>query len=199
MKGTTDEARVPLYAGMAVVAVVLAWGVVALTSKISWPQWLISPPSLAGTFAVVYALFDRVLWRTRLLHGAGIVKVADLSGIYDGSLVSTFVDADQRRVERAVTFTIKQTWTRICIEMDVRSETSSSMSTSALGAVRCEGDTAVLTYIYRNRVNPGVADADMGDHEGAAELRIKRDGGIAGRYFNSRPRAGTIYAQRRVA
>jgi hypothetical protein len=45
-------------------------------------------------------------------------------------------------------------------------------------------------------VNPALADADMGDHDGAAELRISPDGKMVGRYFNSRPRAGTIEAER---
>jgi hypothetical protein len=43
----------------------------------------------------------------------------------------------------------------------------------------------------------GLAAADMGDHDGAADLRLDPDGRLAGRYFNSRPRAGTIEGTRR--
>lgn len=83
------------------------------------------------------------------------------------------------------------------VEMTVSGGTSSSTSVSALGGLVGDRDGARLTYIYRNRVNPGLADADMGDHDGAAELRVDPNGSVEGRYFNSRPRAGTLSLRRR--
>ncbi|MEW6155365.1 MAG: hypothetical protein AB1673_15470 [Actinomycetota bacterium] len=182
---------------MAVVAVVLALGVEAVASHFSWPQWLVSAPSLAATFALVYWLFDRYLWKLPILNTLGLVKVTDISGIYDGTLTSTFQDATGQAIQRAVTLKVVQSWTRMCVEMAVTSGSSSSLSTSALGSMSNDGAAACVTYVYKNRVNPGVADADMGDHDGAADLRIYDDGHLTGRYFNSRPRAGTIDGQRR--
>lgn len=193
---TTDESRVGVYAGMAVVAVVLAWAIVVLTSRFSWPEWLVSAPSLATTFAVVYQWFDRSLWRMTFFHRVGAVNVADISGTYEGRLVSTFRDSGGQPVERRVVFTINQSWTRISIAMEVTSETSSSVSTSALAGLSRDGKTTCLTYTYKNQINPGIADEDMGDHAGAADVRISPDGRLSGRYFNSRPRAGTIDARR---
>lgn len=194
---STDESRVSIYGGLAVVAVVLAWIIVAGTSRFSWPQWLVSAPSLAATFAATYAVFDRVLWKLPLLRRLAIVGVVDIRGTYDGRLVSTFKDSTGAPIERDVSLRVAQTWTHICVEMTVVSGTSSSVSTSALGSVTRDGQATRLSYIYRNRVNPGLADADMGDHDGAADLRIELDGAMSGRYFNSRPRAGSIQATRR--
>jgi SMODS-associating 2TM, beta-strand rich effector domain len=193
---STDESRISVYSGLAVLAVVLAWLIMSVTSRLSWPQWLIGPPSLAATFGLVYQVFDRVGWRLASLHKLGVVGVAEVAGIYRGKLVSTFTDHDGRHVERDVTLRIMQTWTKLSVEMTLTSGTSSSVSTSALGSLMSDGGAARLTYVYRNRVNPGVADADMGDHDGAADLRIQPDGRVSGRYFNSRPRAGTIDGQR---
>lgn len=193
---STDESRVGVYSLLAIVAVVLAWCIVAITSRLSWPQWLVSAPSMAAMFAVVYRLFDRWVWRWGICRRMGLVEIPDLSGRYEGTLVSTFTDSEGRPVERAVALDVVQSWTRIKIEMTVRSGQSSSMSTSALGSVKSDGTASCLTYIYRNQVNPGLADADMGDHDGAADLRVYADGRVSGRYFNSRPRAGTMTLQR---
>jgi hypothetical protein len=194
---STDESRVPVYSGLAVLSVVLSWAVAAATSSLSWPEWLISAPSLAAMYAVLYRLFDAYAWKWPLLHALGSVKVMNIAGNYDGKLVSTFHDADGKPIERHLTLRITQSWTRIAIEMTITSGSSSSMSVSALGSVMHDGSATCLTYIYRNKVNPAIADSDMGDHDGTAELRIYADGHVTGRYFNSRPRAGTIEARRR--
>jgi hypothetical protein len=65
-----------------------------------------------------------------------------------------------------------------------------------MASVSSEGATARLAYCYRNKTNPGVADDDMGDHEGAADLTINAEGDDNGRYYNSRRRAGSIDARR---
>lgn len=191
---STEESRVSTYAALAVVSVVVSWGVVAATSALSWPQWLISAPSLAATFGLSYRVFDRWLWRLPFFHKLGMVGVSLIAGTYKGRLISTFQDPQGNAIEKDITLKVSQTWTRISVEMTVSSGSSSSVSTSAIGSVTADGSATRLTYIYRNRVNPGVADADMGDHDGAAQLRIYSDGRVSGRYFNSRPRAGTIEA-----
>jgi hypothetical protein len=193
---STDESRVPTYSMLAIIAVVLAWAIVAVTSHLSWPQWLVSAPSMAATFAVVYRAFDIYAWRWPVWRHLGLVGIRDLSGTYHGQLVSTFNDAQGQPVTREITLQVVQSWTRLKIEMAVASGQSSSLSTSALGSVTTDGAASCLTYLYKNRVNPALADADMGDHDGAADLRIYSDGRVKGRYFNSRPRAGTIVAQR---
>lgn len=193
---STDESRISVYSLLAVIAVTLAWAIVAVTSRFSWPQWLVTAPSMAVTFSLVYHIFDRYAWRWPVTRQIGLVGIHDLSGRYRGRLVSTFRDTTNKQVERDVELHIVQTWTRIMVEMTLSTGTSTSVSMSALGAVTNDGAASCLTYVYRNKVNPGLAEADMGDHDGAADLRVYADGRISGRYFNSRPRAGTIEARR---
>ena len=196
---STHESRVYVYATLAVAAVVVSWGLSVVTAGLSWwPQWLISAPSLAGTYAGLYQLFDKHAWRWSLFAKLGFVKIRDISGTYEGKLVSTYKDPADKPIERELRLEIAQTWTRISIEMTVTSEASTSLSTSALGSLTHDGAATCLLYMYRNKVNPAVADADMGDHDGAADLRIYEDGRVAGRYFNSRPRAGTIEARKKI-
>jgi hypothetical protein len=48
-------------------------------------------------------------------------------------------------------------------------------------------------YTYRNQTRPGVADQDMNDHDGTAEVVIDtQTGELHGRYFNFRGRQGTL-------
>lgn len=191
---STDESRVWVYSVFAVVAVVVAWAISAATANLTWPQWVISVPSLAGVYTLAYKVFDEFGWRTELARKLRLVSVADIEGRYEGTLLSTFDSGDGEKVTKEVAFEVSQTWTKISIEMTVTSGSSSSRSISALGSVTQDGVSTKLVYIYRNTVHPGIADADMGDHNGAAELQIYRDGRLEGRYFNSRPRAGSISA-----
>lgn len=193
---STEESRVSVYGLLAVAAVALSWVIVTLTSHLTWPQWLVSAPSLAGTFAVLYRLFDTWAWRWVFFQRLGMVSVADVSGRYEGRLISTFIGPDGRQVERDVQIEIAQTWTRLNVIMTVASGSSSSYSISAVGAMTRDGVSTCLAYLYKNKVSPGIAEPDMADHEGAADVRIERDGRLHGRYFNSRPRKGSIEARK---
>jgi hypothetical protein len=187
-----------VYGLLAVASVVIAWAVYALAAQLEWPQWLVSAPAVPGAFALLYGLFDRHLWKHPWLRAVGLVQLRDVSGTYDGELVSTYLGPTGEPTRRGVAFTITQTWTRISVAMDVTSESSSSRSLSAVGGITNDAEVVRLTYVYRNEVNPAVADADMADHSGAAEIRISVDGRLTGRYWNARPRAGTIEARLRV-
>lgn len=193
---STPESRVRVYGLLAVIAVVIAWLITWATSHWSWPEWLVSAPSLAGVFTALYALFDRYLWKRPLARKLGLVQIVDVSGRYRGSLISTFNDSEGKPVQRDVVFEIHQTWTHIEVLMVVEGGSSTSRSQSAVAAVANRGEGMHLVYVYRNQVNPAVADSDMGDHEGAADIEVSNAGAISGRYFNSRPRAGTLTAKR---
>jgi hypothetical protein len=194
---STRESRVKVYSVIAVVSVVVAWSLVWLTSRWDWPQWLVSVPSLGGVFALLYGVFDRWLWRLRLVRWLGLVNIADVAGSYEGALISTFKDKTGKQTRRNVTFNIRQTWTQLEVIMSVRGGSSTSRSQSAVASVSNRGSGTHLIYVYHNQVNPAIADPDMSDHEGAADIEITADGTLTGRYFNSRPRAGSISARRK--
>lgn len=195
---STHETRVGVLGIIAVISVAVAWLLVWTTSHWDWPEWLVSVPSLGGVFALLYSAFDRWLWRLPLMRQIGLVDVADVAGTYVGTLTSTFKDKSGEQVKRNVTFNIRQTWTNIEVTMAVRGGSSTSRSQSAVASVSNRGLGTHLVYVYHNQVNPGVADPDMSDHEGAADVEITFDGVITGRYFNSRPRAGSIHARRKT-
>lgn len=194
---STPGSRARVYGAMAVPAVMCAWIIVALVSHLNWPTWLVSAPSLTVTYAGIYALVDKVLWKSPAMRRLGLVDIDDLSGTYDGQLVSTYKDDARRQITRDVELMVSQTWSQISVRMEVKGGASSSTSDSATASLYRGGNGTRLAYMYQNRVNPGVADADMADHTGAAELVVTGDGTLTGRYFNSRPRAGTISARKR--
>ena len=156
------------------------------TSNFDWPQWLVSAPSVVGVFALLYQAFDQWFWRTLVAQNSWLTEVPDLSGTYDGKLTSTFRDSAGDNVVVDISLVIQQTWTKMSVEMAVTSGSSTSRSISAVGSISQDGTATRLIYLYQNKVNPGLADDDMHDHEGAADLRIKRDGTLEGSYFNSR-------------
>lgn len=151
---------------------------------------------MAVTYVFIYRLFDRVLWKVSFFRTVGLVAINDVSGTYQGTLISTFNNPDGTAVTRDLTLVVQQTWTNLEVSMTVTSGSSTSRSCSAIAAISEQAVSTRLVYVYQNKVNPAVADADMGDHDGAADLLISADGSLNGRYFNSRPRAGTIEARR---
>ena len=77
----SSESRVRAYGVIAVAAVGLSWLVVTTLSSLSWPEWLVSVPSVAGSFGLIYGLFDRYLWRTQLMRRLGLSRTPDVSGM----------------------------------------------------------------------------------------------------------------------
>lgn len=192
---STSESRVKTYAVLAVASVIIAWAIVAATSMLSWPQWLVGAPSVTGVFPLLYRLTDRHMWRWRVFRALGLSTTPDLSGRYEGQLQSTYQDQSGKGVVRSLEVEISQTWTRILVRTAVGTGERTSRSRSVVACVGEAEPTPTLIYHYRNQVNPAVADEDMGDHDGAAEVEIA-GGRLEGRYFNSRPRAGSLTAER---
>jgi hypothetical protein len=186
---SSSDNRTSALGTIAVGAVLIAIGANAVFQALGiGPAWLFSPPTVAAAFGLIYRFVDTVAWRWRVLHRLGLIQIPALEGVYDGQLVSSY-----QKVTRPVRICIDQTWTRIVIRFDVLQPTSST-SYSIAAAVASEGhDHTRLTYTYRNQTRPGVADVDMNDHDGTAEVVINaRTGELTGRYFNFRGRQGTL-------
>ena len=196
---STHKPRLRVYSLLAVPSVLGAWLISVGTVNFEWPQWLVSAPSVVGVYALIYQLFDRWFWRTWVAQRLGLAAVPCLSGAYDGQLTSTFKDDKGNNVVADITLTLYQTWTKMSVEMAVTSGSSTSRSISDVGAISQDGTATRLKYLYHNKVNPGLADDDMRDHEGVADLRITGSGRLEGSYFNARNRAGTIQATRGMA
>ncbi|MFF0249918.1 Cap15 family cyclic dinucleotide receptor domain-containing protein [Streptosporangium sandarakinum] len=186
---SSSDSRAQALGMIAFLAVLLAMAANALTDYLGiGPAWLISAPTVAAAFALLYRLVDTVAWRWSVLHRLGVIQVPVIEGTYEGHLVSSY-----KQTKLPVRICIDQTWTRIAIRFDVL-EPKSSTSYSITAGLGTDGhDHARLTYSYRNQTRPGVAEADMNDHDGTAEVVVAcLTGEINGRYFNFRGRQGTL-------
>jgi len=139
---SSERRFVPLL--LAAVAVVCAW----LCSKLmaaahfSTPWWLDAPSSLAF-YGVVNTLFDKHLWRNRLVRKLGLSRVPNLTGHWRGFLVSSF-DGHVKRHD--VLLQIFQSWTQISIYLT----TITSMSRSCVAELQVS-DPEVDAHAFWHR------------------------------------------------
>src|SRR6266403_637620 len=166
---------------LASVAIALAW----LSSKIlavmhlSLPWWLDAPSTL-GFYGALYTLFDRNLWRNRLVRKLGLVRVSNLTGRLRGYLVSSF-DGHVKR--RNLMINIFQGWT-----IAVFLTTDPSISRSCAAVIQVDDpDGLSLTYQYQNQPLANTMRT-MHMHYGTAMLRLSNDDNLTGDYYAGRDR-----------
>ena len=180
--GTDSGERrvVPLL--LASVAIALAWVSyrILAAAHLSVPWWLDAPSSLAF-YGALYALFDRYLWRNRLVHKLGLVRIPNLTGCWCGYLVTSF-DGHATRYDLIIH--IFQSWTQIVVYLT----TPTSMSSSCTAVIQVDDpEGAVLVYQYQNQPL-AYAMKTMHMHYGTAMLRISEGGCLAGDYYAGRDR-----------
>lgn len=176
---------------IAVLAVLLAMAanwLFALQGVI--PPWLLSAPTVAGFYGLLYFGLERHAWKWPAVRALGIVDTPVIEGRYEGSLVTTYNGST-----RPIRLEIDQTWTRIAVRFTVMEPASSTSYSVSASLDRAGHDKSRLTYSYNNRTRPGVADNDMADHDGTAELTFEGDGTASGRYYNFRGNRGTLTVQ----
>jgi hypothetical protein len=181
---TTDSSGkkfVPLY--IAALSVLAAWILnrVLGTMQFTFPWW-IGAPSVIGFYGVLYAIFDKRLWRWRILRTIGAVKVPVLNGIWNGCVVSSF---DEHATKYDATLKISQNWTQISVIL----KTNYSKSSSLIAAIVTEdpGGT-VLSYEYLNEPMPNAKNT-MHTHRGTARLTMQSNGkALEGEYYTGRDR-----------
>jgi len=190
---STEYSHARLYSVLATVAVVVAIAVNAASECVAAiPSWLVSAPTLGAVFVSLLDWVEKDGWRREWLRRLAKIEEPDVAGLYEGNLISVWQGGTTLPVE----LDIQQRWSRILVRFKVNgNETSSSYSIAA--ALVSQGDRAArLTYAYRNQPNPGIAEADMGDHDGTAEVTITVDGDLTGRYYNFRGRQGSLQLAR---
>jgi hypothetical protein len=189
----SDERRVvPLL--LASLAISLAW----LSSKLlavihlSVPWWLDAPSSMAF-YGVLYAIFDRYLWRNGLVSKLGLVRIPNLAGRWHGYLISSF-DGHAKRHDLMIN--ILQSWTQVTVFLT----TATSISRSCAAVIQVDDPEGVaLIYQYQNQP---LADAmrTMHMHYGTAMLRVSNGGCLVGDYYAGRDRRtfGRICCRRQL-
>lgn len=177
----TDEKRVVILF-LAALAIALAWMSSNLLAAIhlSMPWWADAPSSLFF-YGVLYALFDRHLWRHPLMRKLGLVKTPNLTGCWRGYLTSSY-DNHSKRHDLSVD--IFQSWTQISILFS----TVTSVSRSCVAVIQVSDPEGIaLIYQYENQP---LADATktMHMHYGTAMLRMLNSNGLTGDYYAGRDR-----------
>ncbi len=177
----SDERRVvPLL--LASLAISFAWllSKLLLVIHLSVPWW-IDAPSVMAFYGVLYALFDRYLWRNGLVSKLGLVRMPNLAGRWYGYLISSF---DGHAKHHDLMITICQSWTQIAVFLT----TAKSISRSCAAVIQVDDPEGVaLIYQYQNQP---VADATrtMHMHYGTAMLRVSIEGFLIGDYYAGRDR-----------
>jgi len=181
---TTDSSErrfIPLY--IAIVSILFAWGLNRLFNFIQLTApWWVDAPSVVGLYGLLYTLFDKYLWRFRILRTVVIVKIPNLNGTWNGYVASSF---DKHATKHNATIRIYQNWTRIIISL----ETNYSKSSSLIAAIVTENPSGtILCYEYVNEPKPN-AKSTMHTHRGTARLILKSDGKVLeGEYYTGRDR-----------
>lgn len=188
MHAYATGSRTAVYGYLAVFAVVIALVLNRLADATEFTYgWLISAPSVGAAFAGLLGLFDTWAWRWQWLRTLGVTATPVVDGTYVGTIRSTYGNAVIN-----VRVSIEQRWLRVLIRFEVLGQATST-SRSVAAAITDEGHKdARVTYTYVNQIRPGIADDDMRDHDGTAELVITPDGRATGRYFNARGRQGVL-------
>jgi hypothetical protein len=189
----SDERRVvPLL--LAFLAITLAWLTTNLLALIHLHvPWWVDAPSVMAFYGVLYALFDRYLWRNSLVCKLGLVRVPNLAGRWHGYLVSSF-DGHAKRHDLIIN--IFQSWTQITVFLS----TATSISRSCAAVIQVDDPEGIaLIYQYQNQP---LADATrtMHMHYGTAMLRVSDDGCLIGDYYAGRDRRtfGRIFCRRQL-
>ena len=171
----------PFY--IAGISIFAAWSLnrILRTMQFTVPWW-IDAPSVIGFYGLFYTIFNRYLWRWRILHAIRVVKIPDLNGTWNGYLASSF-DKHTKRYD--ATLRISQNWTQISIIL----ETNYSKSSSIIAAIITENpNSTVLSYEYLNEPTPDAKDT-MHTHRGTARLTIQSNGKtLEGEYYSGRDR-----------
>lgn len=178
----SNERRfVPLL--LAALAIAFAWASSRMMEALhfSVPWWLDAPSSLAF-YGTLYALFDKHLWRNRIVRKLGLSRIPDLSGRWRGYLLSSF-DGHIKRHD--VLLQIFQTWTQVSVYLT----TVTSMSRSSVAVIQVSDAEGVsLTYQYQNQPL-SYAMKSMHMHHGTAILRLSDEGDcLTGEYYAGRDR-----------
>jgi hypothetical protein len=177
----TDEKRVVILF-LAALAIAVAWVSSNLLAAVhlSMPWWADAPSSMFF-YGVLYALFDRRLWRHPLMRKLGLVKTPNLTGCWRGYLTSSY---DNHAKRHDLSVDIFQSWTQISILFS----TVTSVSRSCVAVIQVSDPEGIaLIYQYENQP---LADATrtMHMHYGTAMLRMLNGNGLTGDYYAGRDR-----------
>lgn len=177
---TSERKYVPLI--LAILAVFCAWVFNVLFNYYHIElSWWISTPSVMGFYGLFWVIFDQWIWKLSILHTIGFIKTPILLGEWTGVIKSSF----NKSVEKNVSVSIKQSWTRINIFLKTNTSHSNSLAASI---ALSDKKSPLLSYQYQN--DPGLEAVDtMQIHYGTTNLLISDNLlSMSGNYYSGRGR-----------
>lgn len=90
------------------------------------PDW-IPVPSVLAVYGVLFALFDKIIWRIGFLHSWGLIATPDLNGEW---IMTSNSSKTEQKVQYSGKLYIDQTWNEINIFFDGNIATSNSLMAS---------------------------------------------------------------------
>ncbi|MBI1658855.1 MAG: hypothetical protein IS632_08830 [Thaumarchaeota archaeon] len=143
-------------------------------------QWLISVPSVAIIYGILYYAFEHHVWKWRWLRKLKLVTVPNLNGRWDGQIKSSYASNGQ---DHQISVTITQQWSKILVRLEAKESNSKSIAASFL---MDDPSSPELVYVYDNE--PGTwAPESMHIHGGTARLRLTGSV-LQGKYYTGQER-----------
>ena len=174
------EGRGRVVLALAAISVVLVWALdVGLDATGYEPRWWLSVPSFGGFYAVLYWLFDNHVWRWRLWRNAGLLKVPDLNGKWEGQVESSYGNGSIHEV----VISIAQRWSKLLVSFETEQSRSYSIA-ATLKVVDLANPE--LSYLYVNQPKAS-APGSMEMHQGTSSLELKGSV-LEGEYYTGRGR-----------
>lgn len=182
---TDSDERNKVLLWLASLSICMSWLLHVFFQKINFtPPWWSDIPSFVGFYEMLLFFFDKWLWKISLIRKMGLVKVPNLSGKWDGTVLSSY---NHHETQIKATIDIYQTWTKIKIKLSTDNSVSYSQTASVLIA---SPDAVILSYDYSNEpVSKAVKT--MNAHRGMARHNYivnKEKETLDGNYFTGRGR-----------
>lgn len=173
-------------------------GIVLLVSGVAVKvEWLTSISATVTIMSLLLLIFERWMWRWRLLHG-WFVKMPDLNGTWQVDLKSNWNNPETGRL-----IPVKIAYLSICqtyFNLSVRLMTDESISELVGSSIQHKKDgTYQVTGVYLS--NPQINVRDRSPiHYGAFVLDVQGNPpiGLLGHYWTDRNSAGDIVGERRL-
>jgi hypothetical protein len=170
---TDVRGRGQVYVTIALIVVGLTYGFHQLVDLLPFRiPWWVDAPSFAVFFGVANVVFDRYLWRARLL-GLRLCSIPYFGGDWTGVIRAR--DAEGRSVDIPVHVRIAQTWSAI----GIKGTTANGVTRSKIAGIRVEDDE--LRYEYETHAH--VMESDGRHHVGFAVVQLVNSNGLEGYYY----------------
>lgn len=194
---SNERQYIPFYLAAAAIGAAFLISHVFTKYQMTLPWWASPPIDTMALYGFFFWLFDRYIWKWRVMRQLRVTRIPDLSGTWRGYVHPSQTNGVSAGLaaNTEITISITQSWTQLLILGHTRLSKSHSLSGSLIVTDECS-----LSYEYLNEpLAP--APETMHAHRGTARLSINNTcTALDGEYYSGRDRQniGTIHLTRQV-